>query len=199
VDDRRGKSVVVRVSDDGPGMSPEVLRRCREPYFSTKPRAVATGMGLAFVQGLVTKAGGRMAVRSRLGHGTTICLTLRLAGHRPAPRDPWRSRIALVAMRDARVRSYIAGELRALGFDVRRELPGEAAACFAVVDPDALARLGQDPRLQDARILLLGDAEPPSLAGLGPDIVRLGSRLDPEALNRALRDAAEEAGVFGRR
>jgi PAS domain S-box-containing protein len=199
VDDRRGRSVVVRVSDDGPGMSPEVLRRCTEPYFSTKPRAVATGMGLAFVQGLVTKAGGRMAVTSRLGHGTTICLTLRRAGHRPAPREPWRPRVALIAMRDARVRSYIAGELRALGFEVRRELLGEGAPCFAVVDPDALARLGQDPRLQGARILLLGGDDPSSLAGLAPEIVRLGPGLDPEALNRALRDAAEEAGAFGRR
>jgi hypothetical protein len=189
------------VSDDGPGMSPEVLRRCREPYFSTKPRAVATGMGLAFVQGLVTKAGGRMAVTSRLGHGTTIRLTLRRAGHRPVPREPWRQRIALVAMRDARVRSYIAGELRALGFDVRRELLGEGggAPCLVVVDPDVLARLAQDPRLHEARILLLGDADPSSLAGLAPEIVRLGPALDPEALNRALRDAAEEAGAFGRR
>jgi PAS domain S-box-containing protein len=199
VDDPHGKSVVVRVSDDGPGMSPEVLRRCREPYFSTKPRAVATGMGLAFVQGLVTKAGGRMAVTSRLGHGTTICLTLRRAMHRPAPREPWGPRIALVAMRDARVRSYIAGELRALGFEVRRELLGEGAPSFAVVDPSALARLGQDPRLREARILLLGDADPSSVAGLAPEVVRLGPGLDPEALNRALRDAAEEAGAFGRR
>jgi hypothetical protein len=140
-----------------------------------------------------------MAVTSRLGHGTTICLTLRRAGHRPAPREPWRQRIALVAMRDARVRSYIAGELRALGFDVRRELVGEGAPCFAVVDPDALARLAQDPRLHEARILLLGDADPSSLAGRSPEIVRLGPALDPEALNRALRDAAEEAGAFGRR
>jgi two-component system, cell cycle sensor histidine kinase and response regulator CckA len=55
--DPRGEAVIVSVSEDGPGMPPEVLGRCMEPYFSTKVRGASTGMGLALVHGLVTPAG----------------------------------------------------------------------------------------------------------------------------------------------
>jgi hypothetical protein len=53
-----------------------------EPYFSTKPRGVSTGMGLTFVHRLVTEAGGRMDIDSTMDRGTTITLTLLRA--RPA-------------------------------------------------------------------------------------------------------------------
>jgi signal transduction histidine kinase len=43
-------------------MSEEVNRQCVEPYFSTKPRGVSTGMGLAFVHGLVTGLGGKVEI-----------------------------------------------------------------------------------------------------------------------------------------
>jgi hypothetical protein len=61
--DPRGEAVVVSVSEDGPGMPPEVLGRCMEPYFSTEVRGASTGMGLkestgALVHGLVTPAAG---------------------------------------------------------------------------------------------------------------------------------------------
>jgi signal transduction histidine kinase len=76
LDDPEVGAVLLRVSDNGPGMSPEVIRRCMEPYFSTKPRGVSTGMGLTFVHRLVTEAGGRMDIDSTMGQGTTITLTL---------------------------------------------------------------------------------------------------------------------------
>jgi signal transduction histidine kinase len=75
-DDPEVDVVLLRVSDNGPGMSPEVIRRCVEPYFSTKPPGVSTGMGLTFVHRLVTGAGGRMDIDSTVGQGTTISLTL---------------------------------------------------------------------------------------------------------------------------
>lgn len=68
--------VKVQVSDDGPGMSAEVVARCFEPYFSTKGRAICTGMGLGMVRGIVDSAGGTVAVRSAPGEGTTFTLTL---------------------------------------------------------------------------------------------------------------------------
>jgi len=76
LDDPEVGTVLLRVCDNGPGMSPEVIRRCMEPYFSTKPRRVSTGMGLTFVHRLVTGAGGRMDIDSTIGEGTTINLTL---------------------------------------------------------------------------------------------------------------------------
>lgn len=66
--------VELSVSDNGPGMAPEVAARCFEPYFSTKERAVSTGMGLALVRGTAEQAGGMVEVVSTPGGGTTFTL-----------------------------------------------------------------------------------------------------------------------------
>lgn len=75
-DDPRTDWVTLRVIDDGPGMTQDVVQRCMEPYFSTKARGESTGMGLAFVHGLVIRAGGRVEVASAVGRGTTVSLAL---------------------------------------------------------------------------------------------------------------------------
>jgi PAS domain S-box-containing protein len=92
-------TIAVRVSDDGPGMTPEVLRRCTEPYFTTKVRGISTGTGLALVHGLVTGAGGHVDITSSVGAGTSVRLVLpgamlpeRPAGTGPPPRRPRRKR-----------------------------------------------------------------------------------------------------------
>jgi signal transduction histidine kinase len=76
IGDPHAETVLLRVSDNGPGMSEEVIRRCTEPYFSTKPRGGSTGMGLSFVNRLLTGAGGRLDIDSIVGQGTTVTLTL---------------------------------------------------------------------------------------------------------------------------
>jgi signal transduction histidine kinase len=52
------------VEDDGPGMTAEVREHCLEPFFSTKPAAAGSGLGLAVVNSLVTGAGGHIDVQS---------------------------------------------------------------------------------------------------------------------------------------
>jgi signal transduction histidine kinase len=76
IDDPSAAMVQLRVADDGPGMTQHVVRRCMDPYFSTKPRGASTGLGLAFVHRLVTGAGGRIDIDTVLGQGTTISLSL---------------------------------------------------------------------------------------------------------------------------
>jgi len=51
-----------------------------DPYFSTRPRGVSTGLGLAFVHRLVKGAGGRIDIDAGLGQGTTISLSLPRGG-----------------------------------------------------------------------------------------------------------------------
>jgi len=62
------------VEDDGAGMTPEVLARCRELFFTTKTRG--SGIGLALVERLVTDAGGTVEIDSVVGAGTRIRITL---------------------------------------------------------------------------------------------------------------------------
>jgi signal transduction histidine kinase len=95
-DARSAGSVIISVADDGPGMTDEVARRCMEPYFSTKTRAVSTGMGLALVRALVTGVGGRVELESTLGVGTTVSLVLHAAA-RQGKAPPGRRRGARAA------------------------------------------------------------------------------------------------------
>jgi len=77
-----GQHLVLRVTDTGCGMPPDVLDRVFEPFFTTKPSGRGTGLGMAMVHGFITQSGGRIAVASRPGAGTsiTICLPRFLAG-----------------------------------------------------------------------------------------------------------------------
>jgi signal transduction histidine kinase len=76
INDTAAPMVQLRVTDDGPGMADDVVRRCMDPYFSTKPRGGSTGLGLAFVRRLVNGARGRIDVDTAPGRGTTITLSL---------------------------------------------------------------------------------------------------------------------------
>jgi CheY-like chemotaxis protein len=66
---------VVAVSDTGRGMSAEVQRLVFEPFFTTRSHEGGTGLGLALAQEIVQRHGGRIALTSREGVGTTFALT----------------------------------------------------------------------------------------------------------------------------
>ncbi|MCH7813314.1 MAG: HAMP domain-containing protein, partial [Planctomycetes bacterium] len=80
---------VLTVADTGCGMSPEVMQRLFEPFFSTKPRGPSgrRGLGLSVVYAAVNNAGGFVQVESQLGVGTTFRVFLPVAGTAPA-KDP---------------------------------------------------------------------------------------------------------------
>ena len=78
---------MLEVSDNGAGMTPEVLRRCTETHFSTKRHnALFTGMsagmglGLSFVVVVLEHHGAEMAVDSKPLRGATFRVSFPLAG-----------------------------------------------------------------------------------------------------------------------
>ncbi|MFZ3581946.1 sensor histidine kinase [Loktanella sp. DJP18] len=66
----------IEVDDDGLGMSPEVLARVFEPYFTTKPKGQGTGMGLSMAFGFAAQSGGLLTLQSAEGLGTIATLLL---------------------------------------------------------------------------------------------------------------------------
>lgn len=67
-----GRYVVVTVRDTGTGMSPAVMARLFEPFFTTRAGQGGTGLGLVSVRDLVRQAGGFLEVVSASGQGTTV-------------------------------------------------------------------------------------------------------------------------------
>ncbi len=71
-----GDYVRLSVADTGAGMSPEVLARASEPFFTTKDVGKGTGLGLSMVYGFIHQSGGEMRIVSEQGVGTRIDMYL---------------------------------------------------------------------------------------------------------------------------
>ncbi len=68
--------VQVQVTDNGPGMPPEVSRKVFDPFYTTKDVGQGTGLGLAICHGIVTGLEGRIHVTSEEGVGTSFTMEL---------------------------------------------------------------------------------------------------------------------------
>jgi two-component system, NtrC family, sensor kinase len=73
-----GETVQVEIEDTGAGIPPEVLSKVLDPFFTTKEKG--TGLGLSVVYGVVERHGGRLAIESEPGKGTTVTVRLPMAG-----------------------------------------------------------------------------------------------------------------------
>lgn len=72
-------------------MSPEVLARAGEPFFTTKPPGRGLGLGLFLGKNLAERLGGSLTLHSEPNAGTTACLSLPLAFPRENPYDTARA------------------------------------------------------------------------------------------------------------
>ncbi|MFQ5463362.1 MAG: ATP-binding protein [Phycisphaerae bacterium] len=68
-------AVRIVVEDNGPGMSPDVLRKIWEPFFTTKPTGEGTGLGLPIIKGIVEDHGGTIAAEHVDPHGARFVIT----------------------------------------------------------------------------------------------------------------------------
>ena len=123
-----GEYVLIAVSDNGCGMTPQVAAKVFDPFFTTKG-AAGTGLGLSQVFGFVKQSGGNVKIYSEVGVGTTVRLYLPVAADvRDAPQREAREtakpttlggneRILLVEDNDG-MREIAETQLRALGYSV---------------------------------------------------------------------------------
>jgi PAS domain S-box-containing protein len=76
---KTGRYLCISVTDTGIGMNEETLQRAMEPFFTTKGIGKGTGLGLPMVHGMAEQSGGKLVLKSKLGHGTAAELYLPLA------------------------------------------------------------------------------------------------------------------------
>ena len=78
--DKREARIVVVLTDTGHGMPSEVRERIFEPFYTTKPEGIGTGIGMAVVYQSITEAGGTVRVANSDDNGTIILIELPEAG-----------------------------------------------------------------------------------------------------------------------
>ncbi len=69
---------VVEISDNGPGIPPEVQKHIFDPFFTTKKVGEGTGLGLSISYGIIKKHGGNISVESEMGRGSKFILRIPL-------------------------------------------------------------------------------------------------------------------------
>jgi len=140
-----GRYVCISVSDTGHGIERDIVPKIFEPFFSTKSKAEATGLGLSMVYGIVSQAGGRITVHSERRIGSTFKVYLPATeGSVDVEPPPARSRraapggrVVLLAEDDPDVSTAVARMLDRAGFKVLHAYSGDAALamCRSYVGP----------------------------------------------------------------
>jgi signal transduction histidine kinase/CheY-like chemotaxis protein len=84
-----GDYVVLTVTDTGTGMPQSVVERAIEPFFTTKPPSLGSGLGLSMAYGFAKQSGGHLDIESSVGLGTRVSLYLPRAQEQPKrPKEP---------------------------------------------------------------------------------------------------------------
>jgi signal transduction histidine kinase/CheY-like chemotaxis protein len=138
-----GDFVAVTLSDTGAGMTPEVVMRAFEPYFTTKEIGLGSGLGLSQVYGFAQQSGGAVSIASVIGKGSSITLFLPRATegypmartHMVAPEPLRASARILVVEDDAEVARVTMEILQEIGYQAVEVRDGHAALTLIEQDP----------------------------------------------------------------
>jgi PAS domain S-box-containing protein len=181
-----GNYVMLRITDTGTGMTPEVLAHIFEPFFTTKEHGKGTGLGLATVYGIVKQSGGEVLVYSSPSQGTAFKILLPVAEGSvqdeamvPAGAGVTGDETILVAEDEPDVRRFIARVLTGSGYTVLEAGNGRQAL--------DLANSHQGPIH-----LLLSDVIMPELSG-----VQLATEINKYRPETLIAHMSGYSGVLG--
>lgn len=74
--DKEGRKIVIRISDNGPGIPNAILPKIFDPFFTTKPVGVGTGLGLSVSHGIITEHSGAITAENLPGGGAVFTIEL---------------------------------------------------------------------------------------------------------------------------
>ena len=164
-----GDYVTIEVTDNGCGMTPDIMERVFEPFFTTKPVGQGTGLGLSQIFAFVRQAEGEIRIESTPGEGTSVTLYLprqigvetRVADAivqvAPAKTDPLD---ILVVEDDSRVLAATIGALTELGH--------RPIACNDPLASPAMLEQAANIDLIVSDVLMAGLTGPEMIAALAP-------------------------------
>jgi PAS domain S-box-containing protein len=140
---KAGEYAMIAVTDDGMGMTADVVARAFEPFYTTKEVGKGSGLGLSMVYGFAKQSNGHVSIYSEVGLGTTVRIFLPhvATGQKPSDKAPEEAPLprghetVLVAEDDPHVRSSVILRVQSLGYSV----------IAAVNGSDALQKLKDHP------------------------------------------------------
>jgi len=175
----------ITFTDNGPGIPEAVRSRIFEPFYTSKPVGVGTGIGLSFSYGVIVAHGGRIALESPPTGGAPFIITLPLAPTAPAPAGQPApiptdapSRAILIVDDERDIAEMLSELLTAAGHRVDLATSGN----------QALRRLAQ--RSYD---VILSDLKMPDLDG--PNLYRRLQQTHPHLLDRVVFISGDTLGM----
>jgi PAS domain S-box-containing protein len=192
-----GQYVMFAISDNGTGMTKEVLERACEPFFSTKPEGQGTGLGLSMAYGFAKQSGGHFKLYSEVGHGTTVKMYFPRSYKAEAVEAPQAGQgkpvggteTILVVEDDAAVQATVVQMLSSLGYRVMKA--DNAANALAILNS------GLPIDLLFTDVVMPGEMRSPELARqarlIHPDIEVLFT--SGYTQNAIVHDGKLDAGV----
>ena len=185
--------IELTVMDTGHGMTPDIMAKAMEPFFTTKPIGKGTGLGLSRVYGTLRAHGGSVKLQSRVGKGTTVILHL--------PTSPGNAQGTVPA--DGPVQEALGQPCRILLVDDERIILETIPAMLESMGHTVATASGGEealgrPDLRSGFDLVILDQNMPGLTGI-ETLVQLRSQCHelPVVLSTGFMDAKTEALLAG--
>lgn len=170
-----GSYICLAVRDTGDGMTPEMLARATEPFFTTKEDGRGTGLGLSMARGFAEQSGGGMLIESAPGRGTIVKLWFPIAEDSgPDLAIPARPAMAAAITGAAQARLLVVDDDPLVMETTAEQMEAEG---YTVVRATSAGAALDHLRNDDAIDLLVTDLTMPGMDGLA--LIQEAQRLRP--------------------